>query len=570
MEACMMRDPGGIVVGVDPDDGELLIDKTPKHLRFIGASGTGKTTSFFMPTLSRTWRGSAVIHDRKKELYLLLQGTRKWRHNLLFAPTERSSVRFNPFMEVSTDESRAVTDCQNIAHLLPHGGKINVKEPIWDQSSVALVSGMILYLLNFAPNRDKNFGGLIRLHDEREACSAKMQANQHPHLWTRNYIASAARKIYENDNEKYVGSILATIDAYLEPFNNPVIAEVLSESEFRIADLVCGDAPVALFLHLPPDNSDRLAPLARIMVSQILNKMMGSLFTVDGRNKQHHLLFALDEYNRFGKIEAIDGAFADMRGYGCRAMIGAQSDGVLTDIYGLNSLTVSQSRLIALRPDYILEAERISKMLPIVRQVRESQSDSYGGLGERSGLSTSLSLVERPLLRPDEILSMPVDRVIIPGHGKPIDARRPDWSHWLLLCDPQPKTMEPNPVVELLPTRTADGKYIDMPKEMVPRNPWAGIRHPAAPPEPPPPAPEPEPAPAVPMGLGGKPFDWKYERENMTPGRRTKVYPEWIGPMPAPKQPQESEEAAPEWAEPVPAGAPPRPAPVDVDDFDLV
>ena len=581
----MMRDPGGIVVGVDPEDGELLIDKTPKHLRFIGASGTGKTTSFFMPTLSRTWRGSAVIHDRKKELYLLLQGTRKWRHNLLFAPTERSSVRFNPFTEIGTGDD-AVTDCQNIAHLLPHGGKINVKEPIWDQSSVALVSGMILYLLNFAPDREKNFGGLIRLHEEREAASAKMQAQQHPDPWTRNYIANAARKVYENDNEKYVGSILATIDAYLEPFNNPVISEVLSESEFRIADLVCGDAPAALFLYLPPNNSDRLAPLARIIVSQILNKMMGSLFTVDGRNKQHHLLFALDEYNRFGKIEAIDGAFADMRGYGCRAMIGAQSDGVLTDIYGINSLTVSQSRLIALRPDYILEAERISKMLPIIRQVRESQSDSYGGLGERSGLSTSLSLVERPLLRPDEILSMPVDRVIIPGHAKPIDARRPDWSHWLPLCDPKPKTMEPNPVVELLPTRTADGKYLDMPKEMVPRNPWMGIRHPVAPPPPPAPPPEPvqpveEKAP-VPVGLGGKPFDWKHERENVTPGRRTKVYPEWIGPMPAPKT--ATQEAAeqqappdddplppqPDWAEPVPAGKPLKPASVDVDDFDLV
>jgi type IV secretion system protein VirD4 len=556
LEAGMMRDPGGIVVGVDPDDGELLIDKSPKHLRFIGASGTGKTTSFFMPTLMRTWRGSAVIHDRKKELYLLNQGARKWRHNLLLDPTDRSSVRINPFMEISTDPDKAVTDAQNVAHLLPHGGKINVKEPIWDQSSVALVSGMILYVLNFSRDRDKNFAGLIKLHDEREACSAKMQANQHPHAWTRNYIASAARKIYENDNEKYVGSILATIDAYLEPFNNPVISEVLSESEFRIADLVCGSAPVALFLHLPPDHSERLAPLARIIVSQILNKMMSGLFTVDGRNKQHHLLFGIDEYNRFGKIEAIDSAFADARGYGCRFMIGAQSDGVLTDLYGVNALTVSQSRLIALRPDYILEAERISKMLPLVRQVRDSESHTYGGLGERSGISTSSSLVERPLLRPDEILSMPVDRVLIPGHAKPLDARRPDWSHWLPLCDPKPKTMEPNPIVEFLPTRSADGKYLDMPPETVPRDPWSGIQHPVAPPAPPPPPPE-EPVETGPVGIGGKPFDWRYERENVTPGRRTKCYPEPIGPMPAPQSVQQPvEETAP--------------VAVDVDDFDLV
>lgn len=561
----MLRDPGGLVVGVDPDDGELLIDTSPRHLRYIGSTGTGKTTSFFMPTLARTWRGSAIVHDRKMELYLLLQGTRKWRHNLLFAPTEPWSVRYNPLAEVSTGDD-AVTDAQNIAHLLPHGGKINVREPIWDQSSVALVAGMILFLLNFERDQHKNFAGLIQLHDDRQATSARMQAQQHPDPWVRNYIASAARKVYENDNERYVGSILATIDAYLEPFNNKIIAEVTRESEFRVADLVCGKAPVALFLHLPPDDSERLAPLARIMVSQILNKMMSSLFTVDGRNKQHHLLFALDEYNRFGKIDAIDGAFADMRGYGCRAMIGAQTEGVLTDIYGENALTISQSRLIALRPNHISEAERISRMLPIVRQVRESESDSFGGLGERSGLSTSRSIIERPLLRPDEIASMPVERVIIPGYPKPVDARRPGWEHWLPLCDPKPTSMEPNPVVEFLPVRV-DGKYLDAPPEIVPRNPWAGIQHPVAPPAPPPASLveiAEDPALPGPAGLGGKEFDWKWERENLERHRRTKCYPEPVGPMPAPPiKPVEQ-------VEPVEPAAETVPTTVDVEDFEIV
>lgn len=543
-----MNDPGGIVVGEDPVDGTLLIDRTLKHLRIIGSSGTGKTMSFFVPTLARTWKGAAVIHDRKGELYLLLQGSRKWRHNLRFAPTERSSIRFNPFSEIRLGDN-AVTDCQNIAHMLPHGGKINVKEPIWDQSSIALVSGMILYLLNFERDSDKNFGGLIRLHDEREAASARMQAQQHPDPWTRHYIASAARRIYENDNEKYVGSVLATIDAYLEPFNNPVISEVTSESEFRISDMVCGKHPGALFLTLPPNDGDRLAPLARIMVSQILSKMMSHLFAIDDRSKQHHLLFALDEYNRFGRIEAIDGAFADMRGYGCRAMIGAQSDGVLADIYGENSLTLSQSRLVSLRPDYFREAERLSKMLPIVRQVRESQSDTFGGMGERNGISVSNSVVERPLMRVDEIISMPIDKVILTGFAKPSQVKRPSWSHWLDLCDPKPKALEPNPIVEMLPTR-AEGRYIDRPPETVPRNPWAGIQHPKAPPEPEQPVEAPA-APAAPVepgpaGLGGKFFDWQHERREVTPGRRTKVYPEPIGPMPLPRSLQQDTEEAQE------------------------
>jgi len=478
-----VRPGGGIVIGEDPDDGELLIDKSQDHVLVEGPSGTGKTTSFFVPTLARTWTGSAIVHLRMKDLYLMLQGTRKWRHNLIFAPSEPWSVRYNPFAEVGTGPD-AVTDAQNIAHMLPHGGKINARDPIWDTNSVGLVSAMVLFVLNFAEDGKKNFAGLIELHEQRLEGAQRMMRNLHPDPWVRNFIAHGARKVYLNENAKYSESIVATIDGYLEPVNNPLTCEATRESEFRIADLVCGPHPVALWLYLPPDDSDRLAPLARIVVSQILKKLMaddlasGEL-NVDGIRREWPMLFCLDEMNRLGVLTEVEGAYADMRNSACRVMAGTQSIPVLTDprMYGPNSLIASQSKRVILKPKGLTEARNASAMLPVVRRRQYSASENFGTVEERRGSGMTESTVERPLMRPDEILAMDVSKVIVPGFDKPMLVNRPSWDHWRDLLDPAPTRWWPDLHVPFLPVR-GDGGYLDLPRAMLEKNPWHGVRHP--------------------------------------------------------------------------------------------
>ena len=46
--------------------------------------------------------------------------------------------------------------------------------------------------------------------------------------------------------------------------------------------------------------------------------------------------------------------------------------------------------------------------------------------------------------------------------------------------------------------------------------------------------------------MGGKFFDWQHERREVTPGRRTKVYPEPIRPMPLPRSLQQRDQEAQE------------------------
>jgi type IV secretion system protein VirD4 len=521
-----LNDPGGITVGALPD-GRLLVDRHQMHVRLTGPTGAGKTLSFFMPTLMRSWKGSAVVHDRKGDFWLLLQGSSRWRHNLLFAPTLPDSVKYNPMARVGTGTDQ-IAGFQNLAALLPHSDTTQAKEPIWDENAKALATAEMMFLNNFGELRDRNLGGLRRFHGTGRVGGERMMRQQHPDPILREEIAASARRIWQNDNERYVGSILATIDSYLNVYADPNVAAATETCEFSPADLVCGPNPVLLNLYLPPEHSSRLAPLVRMLTSQILNALMGHQDKVGDCWKRHCMLFALDEFNRFGKVDAVEGAMADMRSYHCRAMLGAQSDGVLTTIYGEKSLIFNNSRLVALRPFDSGEADKLSRAIGSIEVTAESDSASYSVGGERRGGGLSRSRVRKPILPTEAVLRLSENDVLVCGYPKPIRVRRPPLSSWRTLVDPVPRSWSPLDA-EFLPVRDDKGAYIDLPPAVGERNPWDDIRFD----EPPPPEAPPKPRRS---DEAGKP------RAKRTPRTRVTVPPQEAASAPTPPTPNPTED----------------------------
>lgn len=485
MGAKILGDPGGICIGALPD-GRLLIDKESMHIRVTGPTGSGKTYSFYFPTLLRTWKGSAIVHDRKGDFWLLLQSSSSWRHNLLFAPTLAESARYNPMARIGMSADDQISGFQNLVGLLPHSDPDHqAKEPIWDQNSMALVVSMMLFLQNFGKPEERNLGGLRDFHETGKEGGERMMRQEHPDPSIRREIANGAAKIWKNTNERYVGSILATIDSYLAIYARPNVRAAVSTCEFTVDDLVCGDYPTLLNLYLPPDHSERLAPVVRMMTSQILNTLMAHQDKVGEHWKRHHMLFALDEFNRFGTVKSIEGAMADMRSYKCRVMLGAQSDAILAKIYGESSLIFNNSRLVALRPMDYDEAAALSKRIGDVEVVAEADNSSYGDLGERRGGGLSRSYKRVPIMPPEKVLRMSKEDVLVSNYMKPIKVQRPALSVWQSLVSPAPRSWEPLDC-EMLPIRSDDGKLLDQPAAVGDRNPWDGIKFE----EPPPPPPE--------------------------------------------------------------------------------
>src|SRR5688572_32560699 len=81
-------------------------------------------------------------------------------------------------------------------------------------------------------------------------------------------VASAARELLnKSDNER--SGVLSTAMSFLGLYRDPVIAEVTSHSEWRIADLVDANCPATLYLVVPPSDISRTKPLIRLILNQI-------------------------------------------------------------------------------------------------------------------------------------------------------------------------------------------------------------------------------------------------------------------------------------------------------------
>src|SRR6185437_17127750 len=112
-------------VGLFGNAGVFLGQLSGRYLRHDGAdhvmafapTRSGKGVGLVVPTLL-SWTGSAIIHDIKGENWKLTAGWRShFSHFLLFDPTDPSSARYNPLLEVRRGVNE-VRDVQNIADIL--------------------------------------------------------------------------------------------------------------------------------------------------------------------------------------------------------------------------------------------------------------------------------------------------------------------------------------------------------------------------------------------------------------------------------------------------------------------
>lgn len=247
--------------------------------------------------------------------------------------------------------------------------------------------------------------------------------------------------------EEEAGSVLSTAKSFLSLYRDPVVANNISESEFRIRDLMYhNDNPsmpddsifkdgnhrqaVTLYIVTQPNDKNRLRPLVRVMVNMIVRLLANKMEFEKGRPKalyDHRLLLMLDEFPSLGKLDILQESLAFISGYGLKAYLITQDINQLKSKemgYGEDETITSNCHVQnAYAPNRIETAEHLSKMAGQTTIVKEDVSInmSQGG-GLFSGLSKNKSLREsqRELITPDECmrLKLPVKdgaNIIEPG-----------------------------------------------------------------------------------------------------------------------------------------------------------
>lgn len=386
------------------------------NVMVIGGSGAGKTRFYVKPNLMQSIC-SYIVLDPKGEILRDLGGMFEAQG---VAVTVIDLVHFkghyNPLVYLETDE-----DAIKLAHAIVHNTKpkdaVGSADKFWDDSSMMLISAIILYLLYEAPAEEQNLSTVMYMiingqvsEDESYPAPLAMLFNEledkdpeHP--------AVLQYKSFQLGSTKTLQSVLISAAANLYMFNSERFAYMTGRDETFLPEL--GLQKRVIFCVIP-DNDETYNFLITMLYTQIFDQ----LFRLADSNPAYkgalpvHVRLMMDEFANvalpkdFKKILSV-----------CRSR-NISCDIILQSIAQLKSLFKDDWEGIVGNCDSMLYLggneygtfEYLSKILG--KETERTISHSIGR-GNHGSSSESQQKAARDLATPDEIRRMSNDDALL-------------------------------------------------------------------------------------------------------------------------------------------------------------
>lgn len=434
----------------------------PEHILVFAPTRSGKGVGIVIPTLL-SWSESVLVHDIKGENWSLTSGFRERvlkQRCLRFSPSEMESARFNPLSEIRLDDN-LVKDVQNVSTMIvdPDGKGL---QDHWAKTGFDLMTGVIIFVLvsDELDGSQRNLstvqailsdGGPVRELAERLAADKDTDSDEKAKIAegfraVMEYIrdtgyekigagnctdvemvawrtASQAAQSFLNKASNEASGVLSTALSFLSLYRDPIVAANTSVSDFTIESLM--QRRTSLYLVVPPSDKDRLKPLLRLVINQVVRRLTEKMeFDDTGASKSrfpHKILLLIDEFPALGKLEIFEEALAFVAGYGLKALLITQDLSQLTKAYSKDESIMSNCHIrIAFAPNKIETAELLSKMSGASTVAHTQRNFSGSRLSVvLNHVSTNEQLSQRSLLTPDETMRIPPadELVFVAGHA---------------------------------------------------------------------------------------------------------------------------------------------------------
>lgn len=434
----------------------------PEHILVFAPTRSGKGVGIVIPTLL-SWSESVLVHDIKGENWALTSGFREKvlkQRCLRFSPSEMDSARFNPLSEIRLDDN-LVKDVQNVSTMIvdPDGKGL---QDHWAKTGFDLMTGVIIFVLvsDELEDSQRNLstvqailsdGGPVRELAERLAANKDSEPEAKAKITegfraVMEYIrdmgyekinaglctevelvawktASQAAQSFLNKASNEASGVLSTALSFLSLYRDPIVAGNTSVSDFTIESLM--QRRTSLYLVVPPSDKDRLKPLLRLVINQVVRRLTEKMeFDETGASRSrfpNKMLLLIDEFPALGKLEIFEEALAFIAGYGLKALLITQDLSQLTKAYSRDESILSNCHIrIAFAPNKIETAELLSKMSGASTVTHTQRSFSGSRLSVvLNQVSTNEQLSQRPLLTSDETMRLPPgdELVFVAGHA---------------------------------------------------------------------------------------------------------------------------------------------------------
>ena len=410
--------------GLFSNDGILLGRYRGRYLSLPGQQGvlvvapprSGKGVGIVVPNLLN-FPGSVLCLDVKRENWQLTAGYRaecgQSVYLLDFFSESGRTHRWNPLDYVSENPLLIVNGLQRVAMTL--WPDIPGTDPFWSAAAQTMFVGVSLYVFE-TPGRPRTIGEILRqgmvtgaegfgahwrrVIEEREMSDIPLSPACVQALADLVDLAGAT-----------ASGIRKTFTSRLDLWMNPILDAATSASDFHFRDL--RRKPISIYVCVKPADIGRLRRVLNLFFEQAIGEQTKELpeHTPD---LKHQLLLALDEFTAIGKLPILRDAMGYLAGFNIRLMIIIQTFSQLAELYGIHgerTIRRTNAALVVHAPKEQDDAEAISAALGMRTVKVKSRSRSAWGSGK--GPSTNESEKGRPLMLPQEVKEMGIDKELV-------------------------------------------------------------------------------------------------------------------------------------------------------------
>lgn len=410
----------GLIVGRELNGPKLLRYDGPAHLLTIAPTRSGKGVGAIIPNLLAADRSILCIDPKGENARVTARARARFGpvHVLdPFGVSGQPGAAFNPMDGLDPHGLDVAEDAAVLADALVYDPPGQGGEAHWNEEAKALIAGVILQVVTSEPHGRRDLARVRALLTAApDAFRQLLEAMQANHAAGGLVARAANRHLGKSDRE--AAGVLSSAQRHTHFLDSPRMTAVMGRSDFAFADLKAEVATV--FLVLPPDRLGVYGRWLRLLVSQAVTDMARS-----SAKPPSPVLFLLDEFAALGRLEPVERAFGLMAGYGMQLWPILQDLHQLRSTYGerhgtfLSNAGLLQIFNVADVDTASWVSRTIGNMTDAYTTDSTSKTHTPGKFLATTGVSTSVHLVKRELMTPDEVMRLDPGTEILLRQGEP-------------------------------------------------------------------------------------------------------------------------------------------------------
>lgn len=455
----------GIVVGCKNKAKETIamIDTGDVHALMIGAAGVGKTAYWLYPSIEYACAtGMSFLSTDTKGDVVKNYGTiaqKYYGYNVsvidLRNPTRSNGNNLlnlvNKYMDLykrNSDELVYKAKCEKYAKIISKtiimsgmdSASFGQNAYFYDAAE-GLLTATILLVSEFCESRERHIVSVFKIIQELLESSSRKGKNQFqqimdmlPNDHKAKWFAGAAL----NTSEQSMASVMSTALSRLNAFLDSELEQLLCFDTDLDAEKFCNEKS-AVFIIMPEEDPNKF-----FMVSLIIQQLYREILSVadeDGGKLKNRCVFFCDEFGTLPKIDSAEMMFSASRSRRLQIVPIIQSFAQLEKNYGKEGADIiidnTQLTIFGGFAPNSTSAEVLSKALGSKTVMSGSVSSG------KDNPSQSLQMIERPLMTPDELKSLPRGTFVVMKTGfYPMQVKLKLFFKWGIAFDEPYEAME--------------------------------------------------------------------------------------------------------------------------------